>query len=382
MEPEDRELLQQAIDALKERDEQGAEEVAIAKALDAEPDYEHLAERVAKAEAGRGRMTLTERVRANGHEIRIVPGFRDAVMTALPSGTPKPDWTQADYATIAERRLHAARQRLAEIRAALGQTPDRGLELGCGAGLDALAAALGGVRSVVGIDRDPPLTERGERGEQARRLLAATLAQADHPGDPEQLIRELGVDVQRGDAASLSLPDASVDAVWSRTALEHMRPLDAVLAQSARVLREGGIAHHQIDPFFWLKGCHAGGLTDVPWAHARLHATDFRHAVCRAESRGRAERRAAFLATLNPLGLAGWRMAITAQSAFEVVSWDERRSAPAERLLAQHPDVEQTLLDGVTRSDLTCCAIVVVLRRRSDARRRGPMRNNPQPIGA
>jgi SAM-dependent methyltransferase len=308
----------------------------------------------------------------DGSDVAIVPGFRAAVLAARPSGTPNEAWRDEQYAEVAHRRVRGARQRMAEISAALGARPVAGLEIGCGAGVDAVVAALEGTRPVVGIDRDLPLADTGDRGLRARRLLEAVLAVTGRVGAVGEILGELGVDLRTCDAAALPLPAASVDAVWSRAALEHVRPLDAALRETARVLRPGGIAHHLIDPYFWLKGCHAGGLTDVPWAHARLSETGYRRAVERAEGVGRADRRTAFLRKLNPLGLTGWRSAIDAVEAFEVLSWEERHSPLAERLLAEHPDVETSLLPGVTRGDLTCCAIVVVLRRSISVRSTAP----------
>lgn len=309
---------------------------------------------------------------ADGSDVAIVPGFRVAVLAARPSGTPQEGWRDGQYAEVAHRRVQSARQRAVEITAALGGRPVVGLEIGCGAGVDAVMAALEGMRPVVGFDRDLPLADPGDRGLRARRLVDEVLAVAGHAGAADEALDALGVDLRVGDAAALPLPDASVDAVWSRAALEHIRPLDAALRETARVVRPGGVAHHLIDPYFWLKGCHAGGLTDVPWAHARLSEAGYRRVVRRAESRGRADRRTAFLGTLNPLGLAGWRSAIEADGAFEVVSWTERHSPLAERLLAEHPDVETSLLPGVTRADLTCCAIVVVLKRATVVRSFAP----------
>src|SRR5215471_19641797 len=49
--------------------------------------------------------------RADGVVIRIVPGFRDRVLGARPSGTPQEHWTDAEYEAAARRRLEDARRR-------------------------------------------------------------------------------------------------------------------------------------------------------------------------------------------------------------------------------------------------------------------------------
>lgn len=294
-----------------------------------------------------------------------MPGFRDAVLRERPSGTPQADWTDADYAAIARRRVAAARRRLE----ALGERPHTALEIGCGAGLDCLVAWLEGVPSVLGIDRDPPLLATGEdagRAERALRLLAAVLAIYGRNDDPAAMLARSGVDIRVMDATRLELPDASMDAVWSRTALEHIQPIDGALDEVARVLRPGGIAHHVIDPFFWLKGCHARGLTELPWAHARLDLDDYERFVREAESERQAQRRTAWLRTLNRLTAADWRRRFEQDERFDVLAFEERSSAVAEAMLARHPEVLDSLLAGLTESDLTCCAVDVLVRRRSN----------------
>jgi SAM-dependent methyltransferase len=294
-----------------------------------------------------------------------VPGFRDAVLRSLPSGTPQAGWTDADYAAAARRRVAAARQRLD----ALGARPATGLEIGCGAGLDCLVAWLEGVPSVTGIDRDPPLLATGDEGgraERALRLLAAVLELYARNGDPAAMVARSGVDIRVMDATQLELPDASVDAVWSRTALEHVQPVEQALDEVARVLRPGGVAHHVIDPFFWLKGCHARGLTDLPWAHARLELDDYEHFVHKAESRRRAQRRTDWLRTLNRFSAAEWRHRFEADDRFELLSYADHHSPVAEAILADHPEVVETLLPGLTERDLTCCSVEVLVRRRSN----------------
>lgn len=302
---------------------------------------------------------------ADRRRIQVTPGFRDAVLRARPPRTPRPDWVQADYDRVAAERVVAARLRLDAIREAVGDPgPLRLLEVGCGAALDSAVAALDGIGPVLAVDRSPAVTDPGGRGDRARRLLGAALRAAGSSLDPAAALRALPVVVREMDAAALALPDDSFDVVWTRTVLEHVQPLEAGLRELARVLRPGGLAHHVIDPFFWLKGCHAGGLTDVPWAHARLAPGDFARAAVLAEGRRRGERRAAFLATLNPLGLDGWRSALLNSGPWELVSWQPRISPLARSLLAEHPEVPASLLPGVSPADLVCQSVTAVLRLR------------------
>lgn len=304
-----------------------------------------------------------------GRTLSPVPGFRDAVLRARPSGTPSELWREEDYAERARRRVAGAQRRSREIAAAAnGARLARGLEIGCGGGLDCVLAALGGMEEVVGIDADSPLLDPRRR-ESALRLIGAAAAISDRHEGGEALLNGLPVDIRPMDARALDFPARSFDVVWSRVALEHVQPLEAALAETARVLRPGGIAHHVIDPFFWLKGCHARGLTELPWAHARLGLEDYERFVRFAESRRRSVRRASWLRSLNALSLDDWRALFEADPAFDLLVWREDRSPLAEALLDRHPEVLDDTLPRVTPRDLTCSAITVVLRRTNESPR-------------
>jgi len=307
---------------------------------------------------------------STGRKLSPVFGFRDAVLRARPSGTPSDQWAAEDYSERARRRVAGAQRRSREIAgAANGARLQRGLEIGCGGGLDCVLAVLDGMEQVVGIDADSPLLATDRRG-PALRLIGAAAAITGRHADGEMLLNRLAVQIRPMDACALDFPDQSFDVVWSRVALEHVQPLDLVLAETARVLRPEGIAHHVIDPLFWLKGCHARGLTELPWAHARLGLEDYERFVRVAESRRRAARRTAWLRSLNALSVDGWRALFESDPAFDVLAWHEHHSPLAAELLDRYPEVLDDTLPGVTPRDLTCSAITVVLRRTGESPRR------------
>lgn len=173
------------------------------------------------------------------------------------------------------------------------------------------------------------------------------------------------------DATRMNFPDASFDVLVSRAALEHIAPIDRAIAETARVVRPGGLVRHGIDQFFWMRGCHKGGLVDIPWAHARLGAEDYRRFVAETEGEAVADRRSRHLAGLNQLGLRQWR-AVFEASPFEILDWKEEPSDLAKALLREHPDVPETALDGVTTRDLAHRSIKVWLRRRPAHRPASP----------
>lgn len=65
----------------------------------------------------------------------------------------------------------------------------------------------------------------------------------------------------RGIEALRDIPSRSVDLVWSQAVVEHIRErdLDAVLRETRRVLRDGGVATHRID----LRDHLGGGLNHL-----------------------------------------------------------------------------------------------------------------------
>jgi SAM-dependent methyltransferase len=77
------------------------------------------------------------------------------------------------------------------------------------------------------------------------------------------------------DICSSSLRSESADVVMSWEVLEHVtRPEDA-FRQIARILKPGGFAFHEYNPFFSMNGGHSLCTLDFPWGHARLNAADF-----------------------------------------------------------------------------------------------------------
>jgi ubiquinone/menaquinone biosynthesis C-methylase UbiE len=307
--------------------------------------------------------TLSAFVRDDGARLRVVEGFRRRVLAApRTSVQPKPEWDEQDYDAAAEKKLRGSRRMVEELEALGGKLAGSSvLEVGAGAGIDCLLLALRGARRVVGIDLDFPLHERSERGERTRRLARLVLKKVGVTEGIEEAFERLPAQLVPMDATDMRFPDASFDLLVSRAALEHVLPIERSLAEMARVVRPGGLLRHGIDQFFWLKGCHKGGLVDLPWAHARLTADEYLRFVAESEGERAAEKRSRHLTGLNQLGLQGWRDLFEA-SPFEVAAWKEERHALAESLLAEHPDVLETRLDGVTPRDLVHSSIKVSLR--------------------
>lgn len=94
------------------------------------------------------------------------------------------------------------------------------LDLGCGGGHVAFAAAAAGA-AVVAYDL-------------SAEMLAAVAAEAGRRGLP-------GIETRQGAAETLPFPDAAFDAVLTRYSAHHWRDVPAALSQARRVLRPGGL---------------------------------------------------------------------------------------------------------------------------------------------
>jgi ubiquinone/menaquinone biosynthesis C-methylase UbiE len=308
-------------------------------------------------------MTTAQRARSftrdDGLVIAVIDGFRDTVLSApRVSVQPKPEWTDADYSAAAEKKILHADAFINEFASLGGRISGaRLLEVGCGAGIDCLLMATRNVRHVAGIDMSLPLFESGDKGDRTRRLLREVEQALGQCLDTSQMPVSFSVT----DARRMSFPDNSFDLLWTRAAMEHIVPPENALLEMARVVRPGGLMYHSIDPFFWLKGCHKGGLTDIPWAHARLTSTEYRRALEETSDKAKAEKCSNHLRTLNQLTPREWRRTIEA-GPFEILDWKEETSPLAESLLSHRPDVLQTILPGLRRNDLTCSQIKVWLR--------------------
>jgi ubiquinone/menaquinone biosynthesis C-methylase UbiE len=318
---------------------------------------------------------MTTFTRDDGRVLPLVEGFRQHVLSCRAPVTPKADWTREQYQVAAARKQARARRLMESFASRFGSLADaRLLDVGCGDGSNCLLLARAGVGRMVGIDLQLPLFFPDEKGAQTRRLAAGLLrvpeagatedaSSRDWPqGVLARALARLPVRFVKMDATRLAFDDAVFDGLISRSAMEHIRPIEQALAEMGRVVRRGGLIYLGIDPFFWLRGCHKRGVVDLPWAHARLTPGEFRRLVAARESEAVATKRCRRLETLNQLTVAQWKALIEAMPC-QVLSWMERLSAFGEETLARHPEVLDTLRPGVSKRDLLCERITVWLRK-------------------
>jgi SAM-dependent methyltransferase len=121
----------------------------------------------------------------------------------------------------------------------------RGLDLGCGDGklMRILLDAAGTSPALVGVDIDPLET---------RDAAASGVYQRVHTVPGERIPE----------------PDASFDFAFSNSVLEHIDPLEPVIAEIGRILREGGAFLFTV-PAAGFHDCLAGPL--LPWIERRRY---------------------------------------------------------------------------------------------------------------
>jgi len=301
---------------------------------------------------------VREFTREDNRTLQVAEGFRQFLLQHRPPTSPRADWSEAQYTAAAKKKRARASRLIESFRHWCGSLEGVALlDVCCGDGSNCLALDEQPVKMVVGIDLELPLFASTPRGEQVR-MLASRIGQASV--SPPQGHRHFA----QMDATALGFADGTFDVLMSRSATEHIRPIDRALGEMVRVVCDGGLIYLGIDPYFWLRGCHKRGVVDIPWAHARLSLAEFRRFVVAHEGAQVALERCRRLETLNRFTVAEWRRRIE-QMGCEILEWRQLWSSLGEEVMARHPDVLDTLLPGVTEQDLLCERIEVWLRKRS-----------------
>ncbi|MCF6237025.1 MAG: methyltransferase domain-containing protein [Gammaproteobacteria bacterium] len=302
-------------------------------------------------------------IRDDGVALALHPEIKSNILSR-PSANPKHNWTDEDYINGAQIKLQRWKNRLAGLNS-LGVELEgkRVLEVACGNGIDSILMALEPVKRVIGIDICLRLQLADKKGKRHRKLATEILAAVGKKPSLWENLCELPIYFTEADATNLVFDKNSFDLILSKSFLEHMIPLEAALEEMYRVLAPGGLMYHVIDPYYWLRGCHAPVLVDIPWAHARLSSDEFKRFVTETEGVETAEKRSKWNDSLNHFTPRDYR-AIFEASDFEIVSWKEKKAAFVEDILEKHPDVLETLIDGISRDDLLCTGIKVLVKKK------------------
>jgi SAM-dependent methyltransferase len=164
---------------------------------------------------------------AAGCEVSVEECFLEVVQQSFPFRPGEEDlMTQLVFDDATARRIEAAYhagdavRRRALVREVLGASPGEHIaDIGCGPGFycSELAEEVGASGSVVGVDASVAMLELA-----SRRCAALP-----------------NVALSQGEATSLPLPDASVDALVCAQVLEYVQDVASALSEMRRVLRPG-----------------------------------------------------------------------------------------------------------------------------------------------
>ncbi len=195
----------------------------------------------------------------SGHRDKLKPGWQRMLLDDTP---PASDAEIARELEGVSDRMKLARRVMGAFNASFDVKD--ALIVGCGDLVEPMFVASAGAASVVGADR-------AIAGECKRTTQIAKQQLSEY----QQPIPSMGaIKLCQDDIAKSSLPDKSFDLVCSWRTLEHItNPRDA-FAEMHRVLRPGGFAYHEYNPFFAIDGGHSLVTLDVPWSHVRFDRDD------------------------------------------------------------------------------------------------------------
>jgi SAM-dependent methyltransferase len=224
-----------------------------------------------------------------------------------------------------------------------------------------------GARRVVGIDRE--FRDSAEEAERWARLARARLGVLGRPIPAGEAVATC-----QDDIAASTQADASFDLVCSWRTLEHLADPRAAFAEMYRLLRPGGLAYHEYNPFFGLDGGHSLVTLDIPWGHVRFDRTDLASYLEQHRPAERERALAYYDNCLNRMTIADVERFARA-AGFDVLALIPRTRT--EDLLA----VNAGLLRAATRNypdltvnDLICRIVRIVLRRPVETASRKPPR--------
>jgi SAM-dependent methyltransferase len=165
------------------------------------------------------------------------------------------------------------------------------------------------------------------------------------------------------DITASSLPAASFDAIVSFEVLEHLGDPAAAFGAMRLLLKPGGVAFHDYNPFFSLIGGHSLCTLDFPWGHARLDRADFERYV-RELRPSAADQTLRFLdESLNRMTLADLRAAVAGAGLelLAVVPWSDR--SLVAQLTEETLDEVRRTYPTATAEDLLATFVAVLVRR-------------------
>jgi SAM-dependent methyltransferase len=153
------------------------------------------------------------------------------------------------------------------------------LEIGAYDGSSAYAFASFGAKDIIATDMAAYYINQTPRGVVSMGAIAQKNKELEQIRDAySKLINQQDVPKVRfveDDITVSSVPSKSRDVIVSWEVLEHITNPNDAFKEMARILKPGGFAFHEYNPFFSVDGGHSLCTLDFPWGHARISDEDF-----------------------------------------------------------------------------------------------------------
>lgn len=293
-----------------------------------------------------------------GNKIELLSGLRDRIKPAwrLMFNTGQTE-IKAPAKEIMQQKMATQTKALIRIEnflqtLSLSFIDQEVLEIGSYDGSSAYAFAELGAKRVVATDmaayyinQTPGGVVSKEAIAQKNKELTQTREAYSKVISPKNAAK---VSFVEDDICNSKVASNSLDVIVSWEVLEHITQPDEAFKQMSRILKPGGYAFHEYNPFFSVDGGHSLCTLDFPWGHARLSDEDFERYLEEFRPQEKEVALSFFKNNLNRMTLAHLNQHIT-NNGLEVISiipWysEEDQAGLTNEMLNQckkiHPTAE------------------------------------------
>ncbi len=224
---------------------------------------------------------MGEYVDSYGNSYKLLSGLRSKIRPGWERAlTPQKTNINKEYLLKQKSNGEIAVNKILPIIESLGKSIINSsvLEIGCHSGGTSFALAEYGAAEVVGtefsgykvesLESDKKMFEnRLEEVNDDLQRIRSALAPLFKQNKKVKFIDD--------DICNTTLTPSSFDIICSWDVLEHLHDTENAFVSMYKLLKEGGIAIHEYNPFFSLNGGHSLCTLDMLWGHTRLSESDF-----------------------------------------------------------------------------------------------------------